>query len=281
MKLYIIGNGFDLNHRLETSYNSFRDYLISRGIRVFDFENNEYCPNPIGEDWSNIEQHLELNYLDLMCDTVNTYYPDLLNDESDSRWHNITIEVEIKTEFINKITHEYFNDWINSIDTTCSKKISLDTSGCFITFNYTRVLEDTYNINPFHVHGMVGGNMQFGCFENDPSEIFKQLVEEYSNDQWYGVSIEEAVHEIKRYCEYTFKDYELNKQKLISFLSNKHVDEVIVMGHNFLGIDECYYREIFSKYKCKWTIYCHGCQDKENAVLFGKKYNLSVNIIEW
>lgn len=47
MKLYIIGNGFDLNHGIPTSYNNYCNYLVRKGIRISDFENDEYLPKPI------------------------------------------------------------------------------------------------------------------------------------------------------------------------------------------------------------------------------------------
>ncbi|WP_215491193.1 AbiH family protein, partial [Escherichia coli] len=36
MKLYIIGNGFDLHHELDTSYFSFGDYLRKKDQDIYD-----------------------------------------------------------------------------------------------------------------------------------------------------------------------------------------------------------------------------------------------------
>ena len=44
MKLFIIGNGFDIAHRLETSYINFRDYLIEEEWEFLDrFEEMYGC----------------------------------------------------------------------------------------------------------------------------------------------------------------------------------------------------------------------------------------------
>lgn len=280
MKLYIIGNGFDLNHKLPTSYLNFKGFLCSKKINIKEFENFEYFPNQIGEDWSDIEKHLELDYVELLDYAVRTFYPDL-TDDSDSRWDNISIEINLKTDFFNKIVNDLFNEWLNTVELNCNKQFIFDSNDCFVTFNYTHTLEEVYGIIPFHVHGALGGRIQFGCSENNPAESFIKLEQEYSYDEWYGVSIERAVYAIRHYCENTYKDFETNKRLIEKYLVDKNIDEVIVMGHNYMGIDGLYYRDIFSKFGCKWIIYCHNKKDFENAGDFSLKYNIDVEIVEW
>lgn len=280
MKLYIIGNGFDLNHGLRTSYENYKSFLYSKRVNIKEFEDFEYFPNHIGDDWSDIENHLELNYVELMYDTVRTYYPNL-DDDSDSRWCNISIDINLKTALINKIINAFFYEWLNTIELKCDKHFHFDSDDCFITFNYTRTLEDVYEIHPLHVHGILGERIQFGCFENNPLESFKKLEKEYSSDEWYGASIEQAVYAVKNYCEQTYKDYEANKKRIECFLNGKSIDEVIVMGHSFAGIDERYYKDVFSKFKCKWIIYCHKEKDFENAENLSSKYNINVEVVKW
>ena len=170
MKLYIIGNGFDLNHGLKTSYCCFKTFLINLSIPIKEFEKANYLPNEIGDDWSNVENHLEIDYEDSFETTYNAFRPDLLNDESDSRWHNFTIEVAIRTELTKRIIGPLFREWINSINENCNKKYSLDRNNLYVTFNYTHVLEKTYGLFPFHIHGKKNDVIQFGCFNNNPKE---------------------------------------------------------------------------------------------------------------
>ena len=42
MRLYIIGNGFDLFHRLPTSYEDFRKYLKSNDEKIYDYVMESY-----------------------------------------------------------------------------------------------------------------------------------------------------------------------------------------------------------------------------------------------
>ena len=280
MKLYIIGNGFDRNHGLNTSYFDYRNYLLNKGVRISDFENDENLPNPVGEYWACIESHLQINYEDLFDNSFNVFASNL-NDESDSRWHNLVVEIELRTELSNKITDEYFKEWINSIDDNCNKKYDFGNDCIFVTFNYTHILEKAYGVKPLHIHGEKHGSIQFGCFDNNPKEITKELSRRYEDYEWYCVSVEPAIHELKIYCNNSFKDFERNKKLLKEYLSDKNIDEVIVMGHSFLGIDECYYRDVFTKYKCKWTIFSHSPYDCEKIKEFEKRYNIKVKTRKW
>lgn len=60
MILYIIGNGFDLNHNLKTSYNDYKNYLNGKDSSLInEFETFDYF---IHSDevslWRDIEKNL-------------------------------------------------------------------------------------------------------------------------------------------------------------------------------------------------------------------------------
>lgn len=59
MKLFIIGNGFDLAHEYKTSYGSFRDYLSEKGAMEGAFYIPDIFRDVSESDWSNFEQLLE------------------------------------------------------------------------------------------------------------------------------------------------------------------------------------------------------------------------------
>lgn len=43
MKLYIIGNGFDLNHGMKTSYWNYREFLAQKHSTIIrEYENSPY-----------------------------------------------------------------------------------------------------------------------------------------------------------------------------------------------------------------------------------------------
>lgn len=64
MKLYIIGNGFDLNHGLPTSYWNYRDYLAgNNSFLASNYERSEYLQAAEYRDdtkWNDVEGGLVL-----------------------------------------------------------------------------------------------------------------------------------------------------------------------------------------------------------------------------
>lgn len=59
MKLFIIGNGFDLAHGYKTSYGNFREYLSKEGTMAGSFYIPDIFSDAFKSDWSNFEQLLE------------------------------------------------------------------------------------------------------------------------------------------------------------------------------------------------------------------------------
>ena len=60
------------------------------------------------------------------------------------------------------------------------------------------------------------------------------------------------------------------------------VEEVVVIGHSFMGVDEPYYRDVLVPMlkDGKWTFFCHG--SRETAHAFVDKYNISeYEMIDW
>ena len=274
MKLYIIGNGFDLNHGMKTSYSHYKEFLINnyskiaRGYESFNYLRLE---KPNDSKWADIEAALSIDYNALMDDALYGY-PSYEND-SDSKWDDIKIDLEEKTEFVSSFTGECFGDWLCSfMKIDVKKKMELDETDLFINFNYTDTLERVYEIpsnHILHIHGQfskLNGNynnpkireeIQFGtpCLNSD--KVYKELESRYCKDDYYSVSIEPGIAYISNFIKKSSKNLQNNYSKLESFLDNKEITEVIVMGHSLNSADYAYYSDILlPKYKdMTWTFY--------------------------
>lgn len=91
MRLYIIGNGFDKNHGLETGYYDYRDFLLSKYYEIYNtFQNFEYVALTTNDRWSNLEETLTFDYEAFMGNIIRVYYPDIMSD-GDARWHRIVV----------------------------------------------------------------------------------------------------------------------------------------------------------------------------------------------
>lgn len=91
-------------------------------------------------------------------------YPDL-NDENDSRWHNMSINTEEITKFTELFTGRTFYEWLiemYSKEVVIDQNIKemIDTNSYFLNFNYTTTLENYFRINKnnvYHIHRSVYG----------------------------------------------------------------------------------------------------------------------------
>ena len=283
MKLYICGNGFDLHHGYKTAYSDYREFLKKNYPHSFSsFEEFRYLELSLSEKWSDLEQTLTINYEECIDDAISDYYPDL-NDDSDSRWYALDIDVEEQTKFIYDFTGRFFLEWLSQIDFSTNNKLALDNSDLYITFNYTNTLERIYSINPnniFHIHGSldlvenmldwvipsfstiedaevavqprvneinnntIRKQLQFGSIVNDAETIKLELKNRYGRDDFYSVSIEPAIDHIIGFCDAASKNLEINYEPLKAFISGKNIEEVVIMGHSIMSVDYPYYSDV-------------------------------------
>lgn len=175
-KLFIIGNGFDLSHGLNTSYEDFKAYLVKK----YGYINNEdgtfllKCPSDESNDisfivdiidrrnsgdlWRNVED--DIGYFDR--------YIDFYINEKEWSYDLQKLAGAWIATILNKIPR-YFSEWINSIDINDIKikdtfvNLIDPNNDVFLTFNYTLVLEKIYHAtNVCHIHGKQGENLIFG-----------------------------------------------------------------------------------------------------------------------
>lgn len=192
MKLYIIGNGFDLHHNMPTGYNDYKKFLNDlHPDTIKSFESFGYIKGYSKEDilWTNLENALTLDSEYLISDFINDYYPDPSSD-SDYTFDEMRVELENETQFIYNFTGLYFFEWIESINSSgynVDKNLHFDSNDLFITFNYTDTLESLYQIpseNILHIHGKIndelsskilGGNSYHPAKTIEEAEIFDSI----------------------------------------------------------------------------------------------------------
>lgn len=178
--LYIIGNGFDMAHKLDTSYWNFRKFLEENhpeflsgfeslyNIQTLD-DTEPWYTKGAQERWNN------KIYDELWSEFENTMgYPDttgMLNsstcvlDDMDLDGGNIgildTMNQYWRDEFgfIDKL-QMYVKEWIENVNTDNIKPIReslIDANDdLYLSFNYTDTLENVYKIDDVvHIHGGV------------------------------------------------------------------------------------------------------------------------------
>lgn len=129
--LLIIGNGFDLYHNLSTKYSDYRNWLVGHDKQVVvDFESDDYateylnCVSSLGcksgsndqhdHRWSSLEESLGIEWDELCYETLEHTYPDLTEDNPG--WDDFWIELQVRLEYMKKLTRDRFREWVESID---------------------------------------------------------------------------------------------------------------------------------------------------------------------
>lgn len=307
-RLVICGNGFDAHHRLKTKYSDYRDFLDANYRDIKRSYENFPALADIGKGlWHNIEESLEIDYASYFDDAVTNDYPDIMNDESDSRWDNMWINMEVELEFIKSFTGKCFYDFLSAlsfdeISKTSIVKRFITQRTKFVTFNYTETLEKIYGVTTdrvLHIHGSLNNlpyncddsevirkEIQFGAVEINATDVEREIEGKYEYDDFYGVTIRPTLTQLVGFIEKSTKSLHGNVPKLLQFVSDAKIDEVVVMGHSLLCADELYYREVLiPKFKNKKWIFMNYKKDPDcidEIERFIKKYNLKrTKIIDW
>lgn len=176
-KIFIIGNGFDLNFKLPTSTYDYKKCLESFTIEGSSSYLNasDFFSTYIENYWSDTEQLLaNLDLISLSAD--NIVPPDYLSDHESDRDGGIFQMEQLSDDVINArdealalMVSEADSTYI---DTSTINKMAFDKA-VIISFNYTTTLERLYDLNEstvLHIHGCLkdGDRLIFG-FKDDGS----------------------------------------------------------------------------------------------------------------
>ena len=281
--LYIIGNGFDLAHGFETQYQLFYQYIVENDApflrKIEDFCSclsygeellwNEFEQNISSYDSSYVlEERVESGLKDL-----ESYYED--DDESKKSLAKSIVE-NYNVEKIVEILQSHFNNWVEGIDTSfSSEKLNIKNNSLFLTFNYTKTLEEIYEVkkeNICYIHNRVGdgANLIFGhCWDkkkvmhNRSTPSTDDIVEDEVNSKFISKLLKNCDNIIYNHFEF--------------FKSLKNTSQIYILGHSLSKVDMPYFKEIIGsidKTKVKWTISFHSDNDKKKINKFKKDNGL-------
>ena len=265
--LYIIGNGFDLHHSLPTSYAEFHEFVLSNNIAL-DNTLDEYFTMKINSNslWTNFEEDLGSFDWELFYSSNNN-----ININSDnfrpSDAFGLEDELTAEAEDIKNVIRDTFEDWIDSIDISqAQRKLDFVESARFISFNYTMVLEEIYNIPPkgiLHIHGDAlghSGKLQFGhnkTMDEDPE------LDEDGDSNRTMFSDSESAAKIPFYTFHKPVD-EIIAANIAAFEAIKGIKDIYVLGHSLNQIDIPYFKEIYNRSKyAKWNVSFYLDKEKE------------------
>lgn len=285
MKLFVIGNGFDIGHGVPCKYSNFKEYLNDNREDILEVMEKFYYTGEDSELWSDFETSLErdINY-DSLSEIIGDNSPNFVSDDfRDRDWYDAQIYIEQECDELLEKVRSGFEDWIASLEISeVKKKYDLDRTALYLTFNYTDILEKTYNIsisNILHIHNKVGEELIFGHGENVDEFNAQKALYGYENahltyDEDGNVESNAVGHEQfaeNAVCAF----YEKMRKPTDQILNNQSdffngltkIEEVVVIGHSYNEIDLPYFTKIAqsTNNKTKWTLSYFTDKDKISA----------------
>lgn len=281
MKLYIIGNGFDLAHELDTRYSDFREFLeeqdwdfLSEFEKMFGYYNNFNSELVEERLWRDFETNLayvdETSMVEAgMQMEMGLESGDIgIEDTLDDHW-------ESEFGFVKKL-NEFVFSWINEIDIDVEPKIAIGhfkSDDKFINFNYTELLENVYGVESYqivHMHGSTNEDDYepiIGHGERIKIDEAKQEV--YDARENFDEKRSSIMNAVANYYENTLKDVNYYLSMNRSFIGSlSQVEEVIVLGHSLGNVDMPYFESVKRNVEpnTKWTITYYSENSKQELL---------------
>ena len=255
MKLFVIGNGFDLDHGLNTQYKDFKEYLISNydvkgfiqpptyhdeSLSIEEAANFIYSvidSAACDENWSDLEESLGrldysewINHIDFELSS-KSIFEIIRNNQENVYYYSSLIDrlQELISEWL-----EYTCD--NSITLKFKYKKVFSNESFFLTFNYTDTLEKLYHVpkqNICHIHGMIYQDLIIGHGDKNSK---------LSNESTIGV--DEEINSVHQFLYKNTNKIIKNNKTFFDKLSN--IDEIYFIGWSFSDIDIEYLNHIIN-----------------------------------
>lgn len=229
MNLYVIGNGFDLDHGIKSRYTDFKNFLVNskdaNAKSLLDIIEISYRRK---DDmlWKDLEKsigELDLNY----------------NME-----RGVTHIIET-IKFTENFSY-LFKEWVNYLQNSEITKVSIkkdlkllfnEYRDAFFTFNYTPTLEKIYNINRDNIKYIHVVNNGEGY------EFGHEKIE--TNDETYHANFSVRKFLIQQLYKDTSKICD-NNRNWFEELSNKNIENIYFYGFSFADIDLIYIKGVLN-----------------------------------
>ena len=265
--LFIIGNGFDLFHGALTKYKHFCSWLNLNGAEEFVSEMQEVfykLDGKLDSLWSNFEEALG----DYNIDRVYQLYYKSPKDSLGENKHKIASNkvVDNVRQLCNMVRPE-LKRWASKIPIdNIEKKISLSINSWYLTFNFTKILENIYGIpsdHICHIHGSIDDNEEIITGHS-----------QYIVPKYYDAKTDEE-ERAKQKIKEILLDLSKKQEKQIEknqtfFLSLPKLTHIVVIGHSLADIDLRYFGHIISMIDKEtiWHFSYHSEKDKNNIANF-------------
>jgi len=262
--LVIVGNGFDIQNGLLTSYryfyNQYNDQLDEYFLHFPNFYDDQ--------EWSNFEENLGLFDEDNFRESAacEPSMDDMIESSKYANGYND--EISQKTDELVDDIQGAFRTWIRGIDVKQANKFMEFPKGFkFINFNYTSTLQDVYLVpdeDVLHIHGKARWNVIFGHGAgngNQSTPVKKNHDESYK--PWFEESYQTLASVTEKFHKPVNEILEKHREHLEAY---GDVTKVIVLGHSINDIDIPYLKCILNAYPdALWRNWNHKGEENDGV----------------
>ena len=297
--LYIIGNGFDLHHGMQTSYYNFAKYLKKHDMQLYDMlESFVHYPQSEDDLWSKFEENLANLDVEAILEDNREFLPDIASDEFRDR--DLHAFPDVMGNILKNLTtdlFEIFKEFINKVDRPKSAgelKLNMDHEALYLTFNYTDTLETLYGIKPLnilHIHNsafsdydelILGHGIDPNKFkeekETPPDDIDGEELEQWyqQHDDW-DYSYDTGKENLLQFFAQTYKPTKIiieNNEYFFKQIAD--FETIYVLGHSISDVDLLYFEKIVESIHTdiKWIVSYYDYKEKEQ--LFNRLISIGV-----
>ena len=265
--IVIVGNGFDVNHGLPSSYANFKEWLKNNDINLFDFLNTYIDVK--GNWWNDFERSLsEFDIPKLIRETPleksprDSKLPPSFSHPASWRLDSVRDAISLK-----------FTEWVKTLDgVEINKKIDLPEACLYISFNYTDTLERVYGIEEnkiVYIHGKAsrGDKLIYGHGKSQfelEYDVMKKYNLHRSDDFFTAGSFGDSESELTSRVSYWQKYIQLGLYYNVLRPAVSGASNVCVYGLSFSKVDFPYLQWIVEKNpNLKWRVSWHSENDKK------------------
>lgn len=271
--LYVIGNGFDIHHRIPSSYKNFRTWLedndpdmLSRMDEVLGLCTDEW--------WNEFETNLgEVSAVRFFTENVaSENEPAIMSEDFRSgELDNARYEIEDRLGGLIADLKAEFQLWASQLPPGDDGEVVLVNSkeAFFLTFNYSLTLEKLYGIRPeiiLHIHGsaldkdsiVVGHGRSYSVIRDELDDPLPEPPDDVPAEEYERWFQEVAAANADDYSTQQAKDaaasalYSIHKDvagiiahNTAFFQSLKDVERIHIYGLSFADTDLPYLDAIF------------------------------------
>lgn len=257
----IVGNGFDIQNSLPTSYwyfyEQYNDQLDEYFVHFPDFFDDQ--------EWSSFEENLgefdEDNFRESAA--CEPSMDDMI--ESSKYVNGYNDEISQKTDELVDDIQSAFTTWIRGIDVKQAIKFMDFPIGFkFINFNYTSTLQDVYSVpdeDVLHIHGKARWNVIFGHGIGNGNQ--SSSMEPNTDNPWFEESYQTLASVTDKFHKPVNEILEKHRDQLENY---GDVKKIIVLGHSINEIDIPYFKCILNTYPdAVWRNWNHKGEESDGV----------------